>query len=239
MDTIGVIADPDQPAFGGAGERLAARGFGVRFFRPGERIATAAIDELSALAVAHVDPAAVTALHYADRGTVETFNGYVTTTALGNRLVALHALESVGCRVPSTWLAEPSDEDVSYRYRDRWAGARADAPGFYQAVVGTESRRHRYYAVDDGVETHVTAIELRTELAEGDRIVEEADVDVERATRLREVLDKFDARAITVDFARGNDDWYAVDADPTPTFAYAKMERHLADAMASLTTIGA
>ena len=239
MDTIGVIADPDQPAFGGAGERLAARGFGVQFFRPGERIGPARIDELAALAAAHVDPAVVNALHYADRADVETFNGYLPTTALGNRLIALHALESVGCSVPRTWANEPDDVDAVYRYRDRWPGTRAAAPGFYQESMGAVPVRHRYYAVNDGVETHVSAIELRSELDDRQRVVDEADVVVERATRLREVLDRFGARALTVDFVETDDAWYAVDVDPTPSFAYAEMERHLADAMASLTTIGA
>lgn len=238
MDTIGVIADPDHPVFGGAGERLAARGFGVRFFSPGERIDPATVDDLAALAVGAVDPAAVAALHHADRGSVETFNGYLPTTALGNRLVALSALEAVGCRVPATWLEEP-DDAATYRFRHRWPGLDRSAPGFYQEVAGTGGPTHRYYAVDDGVETHVTAIELRRELSDRDRIVEEADVDVERATRLRELLDGFGARAVTVDFVDGEDGWYAVDADPVPTFVYADMERHLADALASLTTIGA
>lgn len=239
MDTIGVIADPEDPAFGGAGERLAARGFGVRYFPPGERIPRTAIDDLAALAAARVDPGAVSALHYADRSAVETFNGYLPTTALGNRLLALHALEAVGCRVPETWLDEPADADAVFRYRERWPGTREDAPGFYQERVADEPLRHRYYAVDDGVETHVTAIELRTELGEHEHVVEETDVVVERATRMREVLDSFEARALCVDFVRGEDEWYAVDVDPTPTFAHADMERHLADAMASLTTIGA
>ena len=240
MDTIGVIADPDQPVFGGAGERLAARGFRVRFFSPGERVRETTIDELSALAAAHADPGSIAALHYADASAVETFNGFVSTTALGNRLVALHALETVGCRVPTIWLSEPAEHDAVFRYCQRWPGARAEAPGFYQEAVATADSRHRYYAVNDGIETHVTAIELRNEPGAQDRIVDEADVTVERATRLRELLDDFGARAIAVDFVRGPDEeWFAVDVDPMPSFSHAGMERHLANALASLTTIGA
>jgi len=111
---------------------------------------------------------------------------------------------------------------------------------FYQEQVGTEPVVDRYYALNDGIETHLTTLQLRSKLTEHEPIVEETDVRVELATRIRELLDRFDARAIAVDFVAGEDgDFYAVGVDPVPSFDGADMDRRVADSMASLTTIGA
>jgi len=239
MDTIGVLADPDHHVFGGAAERLAARGFHVDLYPPADGITVDEVEALDAFAVAELRPGAVAALRHADSVGVETLNGVVATTALGSRFVAHHALEGVGCQVPRVWAREPPDASTRPRDLFRWPDARSPAGGYFQEVLPAAPVRHRYYAVDDGVETHVTALGLKTRLREHARVFEEAEVDVERATRLRTLLDRFDARTVAVDFAGLDGEWYAVDVDPAPSYLHADMERHLADALASLTTIGA
>jgi len=239
MDTIGVLGDPDHPVFGGAAERLAARGFHVDLYPPADGITHEEIAALDAFAVAELRPSAITALHRADSAGVETLNGGFATTALGSRFLAHHALETVGCRVPRVWPTSPPDTSTRRRARFRWPDPRHPPGGFYQEVLPADPIRERYYAVDDGVETHVTAIGLKTRLREREPVVEEVEVEVERATRLRTLLDQFDARTVAVDFVGVDGEGYAVDVDPAPSYVHADMERHLADALASLTTIGA
>jgi len=241
MDTIGVICPPDDAVFGRAAERLAARGFDVEFLPPSEPISPAEIDALDALANRVARRQSFAALSYADRNGVETWNGFVPTTALSCRLVALNALDRIGCRVPEIRFDDPGDGFVGTT-RYRWDGPPAigGAVDFYQQMVGDDSVRYRYYALDDGIETHLQALTVRTELSEHDGLLDETEVRVELATRIRELLNRFGARAIAVDFvADDRGEFYAVDMTPVPTFDGAGMVRHLADSLASLTTIGA
>lgn len=241
MDTIGVICEPDDAVFGRAAERLAARGFGVEFFPPGEPVQPDDIDTLDALANSAMCRQSFAALSYADRNGVETWNGFFPTTALSCRLVVLNALERVGYRVPKIAFEQPEADYVG-KSRFRWNGP-AGVDGsteFYQEAVGAEPAVERYYALDDGVETHLQALTVKTELTEQEPLLEETEVRVQLATRIRELLDRFDARAIGVDFVI--DDYgecYAVDISPVPSFDGAGMDRRLADSLASLTTIGA
>ncbi len=247
MDTIGVICEPDHPVFGPAGERLAARGFEVRFVSPREPVAGADIDGLAALVGATLSRTSLAALRHAERVGVETWNGFLATTALGSRLVAFDALETVGCRVPAVESGESGTGTPRRRFRWDDPTSLIDAPGdagdgagwFRVTPAATSPVRDRYFAVDDGVETHVTVVRVRSELS-GERFtLTAADVDVERATRVRALLDRFRARAVAVDFAETDEGTYAVDADPAPSFVGAEMERRVADSMASLATIGA
>jgi len=239
MDTIGVLADPDHPVFGGAAERLAARGFYVDLYPPADGVEREGLADLDAFAVADLGPDAIEALRRADGLGVETLNGAFAATALGSRLVAYHALAGLGCPVPRVWTSAPTQGPTRRRGRFRWPDPRGPDGGFHQEVLPADAVRQRYYAVDDGVETHVTAIGLKRRLRERSRIVEDVEVEVERATRLRTLLERFGARTVAVDFAGVDGEWYAIDVDPAPSYAHAGMERHLADALASLTTIGA
>jgi hypothetical protein len=240
MDSIGFICDPDHPVFHSVAERLAARGFEVSFFRPSDPLGPADIDSLSALASGVVHPAAFAALGYADRAGVPTWNGFLVATALSARLVTFDALETVGCRVPSVRFDGPHEGYVpAHRYA--WEGAftlGGSAP-FYVEAVG-DGPTHRYYAVDDGRETHMRALSVRATISDGGRLLERTDVDVARAASVRELLDELGARAVAVDFRRGDDgEYYAVRATPTPAFTGTGMDRRVADSVASLTTIGA
>lgn len=239
MDAIGVLTDPDHPVFGGAAERLAARGFHVDLYPPTDGVSADDVAEVDAFATAVLSPDAIATLQTADRAGVETFNGAVAATVLGSRFPAYSALEAVGCQVIETWPSPPAEVRTRRRDRFHWPDPGNPSGGCYEAVIPSDPVRRRYYAVDDGVETHVTAIELKTRLRGREGVVEHLEVDVERATRLRTVLARLGARAVAVDFAGRQGDWYAVDVDPAPDFVHADMERHLADALASLTTIGA
>lgn len=241
MDSIGFLCDPDHPLFRAVAERLAARGFEVEFHRPTDPVTPAEVDALSALVGGAVHPGALAALRYADATGVQTWNGFGATVALSARLVTLSALEAAGCRVPDVRFDGPQ-EGYSPGRRYAWEGPPAlDAPApFYVETVGAEPVDHRYYAVDDGRETHMRAVALRTELVDDGPVLSRTDVDVSLAASVRELLDQFDARAVAVDFTRGADDeFYAVRATPTPTFTGAGMDRRVADSIASLTTIGA
>jgi hypothetical protein len=241
MDCIGFICDPDHAVFRPVAQRLAARGFDVEFFRPTEPISRAAVDDLAAVVGGVVHPAALGALRYADATGVPTWNGFAMVTALSARLVALEALEAVGCPVPSVRFDGPA-EGYTAGHRYAWDGSLSlDGPApFYVETVSAERLDHRYYAVDDGRETHMRAMTLRTAIEGDEPLLERTDVDVSLAASVRELLDVFDARAVAVDFTeRADGEFYAVRATPTPTFAGAGMERRVADSVASLTTIGA
>jgi hypothetical protein len=241
MDCIGFICDPDHAVFRPVAQRLAARGFDVEFFRPTDAIARADIDGLAALVSGVVHPTALSALHHADATGVPTWNGFAMVTALSARLVALEALEAVGCRVPSVRFDGPAEGYTAGRNYD-WEDAPSvdgHAP-FYVETVGEDTVDHRYYAVDDGRETHMRAMALRTAIVDDEPLLSRTDVDVSLAASVRELLDVFGARAVAVDFTEGDDgEFYALRATPTPTFAGAGMERRVADSVASLTTIGA
>lgn len=241
MDSIGFICDLDHPLFRPVAERLTARGFEVEFYRPTDPVTAAEIEALSALVSGTVHPTALTALRYADSTTVPTWNGFDATVALSARLVTLSALDAVGCRVPEVTFDGPADGyDPGHRYV--WEGPHTiDGPApFHVESVGTEPVDHRYYAVNDGRETHMRAVELRAEVDDNNAILRRTDVDVSLAASVRELLDRLDARAVAVDFTRGEDEKrYAVRATPIPTFIGAGMDRRVADSIASLTTIGA
>jgi hypothetical protein len=240
MDTIGFIADPDQPVFRSVGQRLSARGFEVEFLRPTDPITPDDVDALAALVNCQLHPTSFAALRYADTRGIPTWNGFTVTAALSARLVAFETLESVGCRVPSVRFDPGAGYEAGQPYA--WDGPnRLGEPApFYVERVRTGPVDHRYYAVDDGRETHMRALSLRTSPGEGAPLVEDADVDVSLAARVRELLDQFAARAVAVDFAPGADgEFYAVRATPTPTFLGVGMDRRVADSVASLTTIGA
>ncbi|MDS0257964.1 hypothetical protein NDI56_00920 [Haloarcula sp. S1CR25-12] len=241
MDSIGFICDPDHPLFRPVAQRLAARGFEVQFHRPTGPVSPADIDALAGLVNGAVHPTALAALRHADRTGVPTWNGVTATVALSARLVTLDALESVGCRVPDVSFDGPrAGYDPGRRYAWEGPAALDDPAPFYVEQPGTEPVDYRYYAVDDGRETHMRAVELRTSLPDDGPLLRRTDVDVSLAASVRELLDQFGARAVAVDFTRGADDeLYAVRATPTPTFTGAGMDRRVADSIASLTTIGA
>lgn len=238
MDTIGFLCDPDHPAFRPAAERLAARGFDVAFLHPTDPIRPDDIASLSALVNGVVTPSTLEALRYADRRDVPTWNGFLATTALSARLVTLNALSAVGCRVPDVRFDGPTAGYVA-AYPYAWDGGPAESAPFHVERVRSEPITYRYYAVDDGRETHMRALKIRTELSGTEELVTQADVDVTLAARVRELLDRFDARGLAVDFTRSDDEFYAIRASPVPTFAESGMERRIADSVASLTTIGA
>lgn len=238
MDTIGIVCEADHPVFGRVAERLAARGFDVEFLPPGEPVDRDALAAFDALANTVLRPRSFATLREADRAGVETWNGFTPTTVLSSRLVALNALEQLGCQVPATNPSGP-DRDVVRKSRFRWdrsAGPQADV---LLERVRSEPVISRYYAVDDGVETHVQATTVRSKPDGFRPSAEEGDVDVGLATRVRELLDRFEARTVAVDFVATREAFYAVDVDPAPDFFSAGMERVVADSMASLTTIGA
>lgn len=238
MDTIGVVTEPDHPVYSRITERLAARGFEIQCFPPSRPLDRTAMDGLDALVNTAIRRGSFAALRYADRRGIETWNGFFPTTALSCRLLALHALERLNCPVPSIWLDSP--ERAAIRRRQfRWDDDPNHATTFFQERVRQEPVDRQYYAVDDGIETHVEAVRVRRELRADDRAIEDDDVDVTLATRVRELLGRFDARAIGVTFVDGEDATYAVDVDVAPTFVGTDLERRVADSWASLVTIGA
>ena len=246
MDSIGFVCDPDHAVFRPVAQRLAARGFDIEFFRPTDPIRRADVDALSALVSGVVHPSALTALRYADTVGVPTWNGFTMMTAMSSRLVTLEALSAVGCRVPSVRFDGPA-EGYAAAQRYAWEGQTSlDGPApFYVETVatdsgsGSESGEQRYYAVDDGRETHMRAMRLQRSIVNDEPLLEPTDIDVSLAASVRSLLDAFEARAVAVDFTDGPaDEVYALRATPTPTFAGAGMERRVADSVASLTTIG-
>lgn len=241
MDSIGFLCDPTHPLLGPVAERLAARGFAVEFHRPTAPVAPGDVTGLSALVGGELHRTTLAALRYADANAVQTWNGFDATVALSARLVTLEALDSLGCRVPDVRFDGPRAGYVpGQRYAWDDSSAFAGPAPFYIEEVGTDSVTHRYYAVDDGRETHMRAIEVRTALPADDSLLRGTDVDVSLAASVRELLDRFGARAVAVDFTRGEDgEFYAVRATPAPTFTGAGMDRRVADSIASLTTIGA
>ena len=241
MDRIGFVCDPDHPLFRPVAQRLAARGFDVQFHRPVDPPTGAAVDALAALVGGVVHPTTFAALRYADANGVETWNGFTATAALSARLVTLDALDAVGCRVPDVRFDGPREGyEAGHRYAwDGPTGLDEPAP-FYVERVGSDAVDHRYYAVDDGRETHMRALEVRTAPSGDTPLLRRTDVDVSLAALVRELLDRLGARGVAVDFAEGADgESYAIRATPTPTFTGAGMDRHVADSVASLTTIGA
>ena len=241
MDRIGFICDPDHPLFRPVAQRLSARGFEVTFLRPIDPIDPVDVDELAGLASGVVHPAAFAALRYADSRDVPTWNGVTVLSALSAPLVTLEALESVGCRVPGVRFDGPA-EGYAPGHRYTWEGPAGlgDAAPFYVENVRAAAVDHRYYAVDDGRETHIRALELRTDITDDDTVFKRTEADVSLAATVRELLAVFGARAAAVDFAPGDDgEFYAVRATPTPTFTGAGMDRRVADSVASLATIGA
>lgn len=241
MDPICLLCDPDHPLFGPVSDRLVARGFDVTFFRPTDPISTEAIESLAAVANGVLHPTTVAALRRADQAGIPTWNGFTATAVLSARLVSFNALASVGCTVPGVRFDGPAEGYVpSGRYMWDEAVTLGDSAPCYVERVRAGDVDIRYYAVDDGLDTHVRAAKLRSRPTADERAVAQADVNVTLAAAVRELLELLESRAAAVDFTRGEDGtMYALWATPVPTFSGVSMERRIADSVASLTTVGA
>jgi hypothetical protein len=240
MDPIGLLCDPEHPIFGPVSERLVARGFDVTFFRPTDPISPDDIESLSAIANGVLHPTTIGALRHADKVGVPSWNGFTATAVLSARLVMLSALESVGCTVPNVRFDGPTEGYIpSGRYAWDESSQLNDSAPCYIEQVREDDVDIRYYAVDDGLETHVRASKLRFHPTPDESAVERTDVDVSLAAAVREVLELLESRAAAVDFTRGAGGTpYALWATPVPSFTGVNMERRVADSVASLTTIG-
>lgn len=240
MDSIGLLCDPDHPLFGPVSERLVARGFDVTFFRPTDTISAEDIESLAAVVNGVLHPTTVGALRHADRVGIPTWNGFTATAALSARLVTLNALESVGCTVPAVRFDGPTEGYVpSGRYTWDKAAQIGDSAPCYIERVRASDVDIRYYAVDDGLDTHVRAAKLNVRPTPDVPGLQRADVNVTLAAAVRELLELLESRAAAVDFTRGeNGTMYALWATPVPSFAGVSMERRITDSVASLTTVG-
>ncbi|MFB6183553.1 MAG: hypothetical protein ABEI96_03275 [Haloarculaceae archaeon] len=222
---VGLVCNADHPVFASVAARVARRDREVVFFEPGVPIPHNAIDELALLVNKKVRLASFRALHYADRTGVPTWNGFVPTTALSCRLVALYALDAVGCRTPPVTFEKPTGEYVA-KTRYGWEGEPSVGGDgdFYQELLRSEPVDYKYYAVDtgDGIETRVLVV--RSKLFGEKELLDTTDPDPTLESRVADLVGRFDARALGVDFVRSDGDYYAVDVNVAPSFRDADLE---------------
>jgi len=232
--TVGIVAAADHAVFAVVADDLHERGFDVRFIEPGRPLQPDELEGLAVLANKKIRRASLRALLAADRAGVPTWNGFVPTAVLSARLVGLHALRAVGCRVPAVRF-EPPDGDYVAKPLFSWDGAPTlNGDGeFYQPLLRTEPVDFKYYAVDDGERVHVRALAVTSKLYGEMAHLGQVEPNPEPAAAVRRLLARTGARALGVDFVRTADGYYAVDVNAAPSFRRTGLEAALADSIAA------
>lgn len=230
---VGLICREEHPTFGLVAERLRSLGYAVEFFEPGVDLLPAEIDALGLLLNKVVEPASFRALRYADRTGVPTWNGTVAHF-LAARLVGFNALEAAGFDVPPTTLDPPEGPYVAKELFDWRGGAYPTVGGesdCYQELVAADPFDFKYYAVDDGLTTHVNCVLSRSKLHGEKEIIGEVTPDPEVVAKLRHLMHLVDARALGVDIVIAEGKNYAVDVNPAMSFEGADMVDVITDSV--------
>ncbi|EFW92880.1 hypothetical protein ZOD2009_08419 [Haladaptatus paucihalophilus DX253] len=231
-ERIGIICDPNHQVFGVVAETLRKRGYDVEFLEPGVEQPRDRLDRLTMLVNKKARWESLDALEYAERNGIKTWNGYVASLLLFNRVSQLGCLAAAGFRIPSI-LTEPPDGDyVAKGFIDIGDDPVANGTGdFYQRLLDADGPDHKYYAVHDGNETHTAVVRFDSKLHGERERLGPGTIDTDVAVRIERLLDFLGARALGVDVIRVDDRWVAVDSNPATSFKHTGLETPLADSI--------
>ncbi|MDY7082504.1 MAG: hypothetical protein SXQ77_08900 [Halobacteria archaeon] len=232
--TIGIIVEADHPVYSVVADELRERGYDVRRFEPQRRIERAEVDELGLLVNKRMCPESFHALLYADRTDVPTWNSFVSNVVFTARLTALHALERVGFTVPDIYFEKPAGDYVAKSLFDMDTNDEPVIGGegeFYQKLIRTQPVDYKHYAVAVGEELHTSVLKVKSKLFGEKEILGNAEADKTIIDRIRQLMKLTDSYGINVDIVEGENEIYAVDVNPAPSFEGTGLEDELTDSM--------
>ena len=227
---MGLVCRRDHEVFGAVARRLEAAGLTVTFFDPGTPIATESLADLSLLVNKAAHPESFRALAWAERHGLPTWNGY-ETALLAFRLVGYRALEWVGFEVPPVSTTPPAGPHLTKRIVDWNPAVDTPVPVFHQELVDARPVDYKYYAVDTGDE-----IRTQTLLTTSKRLGPKRSLGLVTphpflAAKLRLLLRTTGSQALGVDFVEADQQFWAVDLNPAPSFADVAMVEPLTDSI--------
>ncbi|SEO21719.1 hypothetical protein SAMN04487948_101144 [Halogranum amylolyticum] len=232
---IGIGCRVDHPVFSVVADRLRGRGFEVRFLDPDRRVGDETLRTLSLLVTKSTTPTTVRTLLAAERRGVPTWNSATGVMACVSRLSALCALESVGFRVPTVYPARPAAGDYVAKSRYHWGyPPRLNGEGeIYEGLLPCDPVDFKYYVVDDGAEYRAVTLRATSKLFGSKEILGRSTPRPDYVDGIRRLMERLEMRALGVDFVETDEDYYAVDVNPCPSFARTGLEGALVASIVS------
>ena len=232
---IGITCRSHHPVFSVVADRLASRGFDVAFLDPEHRIVVEDVSDLSLLVTKSTRPATVRALMDAERHGVPTWNSATGVMVCASRLCVLCALEHVGFRVPAVYPTRPETGEYVAKSHYHWG----DPPNLngngdiYEELLPIDPIDYKYYVVHDGVEYRTVTVRATSKLFGSKHVVGTTEPVQEHVDGIQRLMARLGMRAIGVDFVSVDEDYYAVDVNPCPSFKQTGLETALVDSIVS------
>ena len=229
---VGFTCPADHPVFGPIGETLRAHGHAVTFFEPPPDVPASRLETLTLLVSKTVSPSALRTLCTAERLGVPTWNSATGVLVCSARLTQLRALAAVGFEVPPVSLSPPDGEYVAKgRYHWDHPPVRNGEGALYEPLLPADPLDYKYYVVDDGTEYRAAVVRATSKLTGPKEIRGRVAPDPDHVDRIAALMERLDLRGVGVDLLCVDDDWYAVDLNPCPSFVGTGLESTLVDAI--------
>ncbi|AUV83819.1 hypothetical protein C2R22_00240 [Salinigranum rubrum] len=143
-------------------------------------------------------------------------------------------LEGVGFAVPGASRTKP-DGDYVAKNRFHWnMSPELNGEGdLYEEYLPAAKVDYKYYVVDDGERLHARVLRATSKLFGEKRVIGEAEPLAEHVERIGDLMERLGMRAVGVDLVLvDDDDWYAVDLNPCPSFRGTGLEDALTESIA-------
>jgi len=229
---IGITCPPDHAVFSTVATRLVERGYAVTFFDADRAVHDDHLARLSLFVNKRTRPASVESLLRAERAGVPTWNSATGVSACVSRFSQLCLLDSVGFSVPAASRSKPSGEYVAKNLYHWDMSPELNGEGdLYEEYLPAEPVDYKYYVVDDGEAVHARVLRATSKLFGDKRVLGGADPVSAHVDRIRDLMHRVGMRAVGVDLVRVDDDWYAVDLNPCPSFRGTGLETALVDSI--------
>jgi glutathione synthase/RimK-type ligase-like ATP-grasp enzyme len=231
---IGITCRPDHAVFATVAANLVERGYAVTFLDHERPVGEDLLSELALFVSKKTRPASVETLLRAARLDVPTWNSATGVLACISRFSQLCLLEGVGFAVPSASRTKP-DGDYVAKQRYHWnMSPELNGEGdLYEEYLPAAKIDYKYYVVDDGERLHARVLRATSKLFGEKRVVGEAEPVPAHVERIGDLMSRTEMRAVGVDFVLVDEDWYAVDLNPCPSFRGTGLEDALTDSIAN------
>jgi glutathione synthase/RimK-type ligase-like ATP-grasp enzyme len=229
-ERIGITCRPDHDVFSTVAARLVERGYAVTFFDAERPVSQSLLTDLALFVSKSTRPASVESLLRAERAGVPTWNSATGVAACVSRFSQLCLLAGVGFAVPDASRSKPAGRYVAKNLYHWNMSPELNGEGdLYEEYLPAEPIDYKYYVVDDGERLHVRVLRATSKLFGEKRVIGEADPVDDHVDRIGDLMRRLGMRAVGVDLVRVDDDWYAVDLNPCPSFR----DTGLTDALAA------
>ncbi len=231
---IGITCRPDHAVFSTVASNLVGRGHAVTFFDYERPVNEAFLADLALFVSKKTRPASIETLLRAERLGVPTWNSATGVLACVSRFSQLCVLEGVGFAVPAASRMKP-DGDYVAKNRFHWnMSPELNGEGdLYEEYLPAAKVDYKYYVVDDGERLHTRVLRATSKLFGEKRVVGEAEPLTEHVGRIGDLMERLEMHAVGVDLVLVDDDWYAVDLNPCPSFRGTGLEDALTDSIAN------